>query len=66
MRVYAGPGTEYRRRHKPVAARDILVDGSVVRAGEPVPDTVPLRDVDRLGSHGFVDRRPGDDGIDSG
>lgn len=64
--VYRGPGTEYRRRQPPRVRTDIVVDGAVVRAGEPVPDSVPLRDVDRLGVHGYVDRRPGDDGIDSG
>lgn len=66
VRVYAGPGSEFRRRHRPTVKRDIVVDGGVVRAGEHVPDSVSLHDVDRLGVHGYVDRRPGDDGVDSG
>lgn len=64
--AYRGPGTEFRRGQPARARRDIVVDGSLVKAGERVPDSVSLHHVDRLGVHGYVDRRPGDDGVDSG
>jgi hypothetical protein len=54
----------YRRPQRPKAARAIIVDGSLIRPGESVPRSVPTRDVDRLGVHGYVNRRRGDDGID--
>lgn len=56
----------FRRSNRPKAARTIVVDGGVIRAGESVPRSVPLKDIDRLGSHGYVQRRKGDDGVDTG
>lgn len=55
-------GSRYRRGRPPTAARN-LVDshGSLIRAGEPIPrGAIPHRDIDRLGQHGLVDRRKGD------
>lgn len=49
-----------RRFQRPTAARDIVVDGSLVRKGESIPRSVPTRDIDRLGRHGYVNRRRGD------
>jgi hypothetical protein len=60
--------TRDRRLSRPRAKRDIL-DGSggVIRKGETIPrGAIPTRDIDRLGAHGFVERRKGDDGIDRG
>lgn len=55
-----------RRPQRPKAKRRIVVDGSVIQPGETVPRSVPLRDLDRLRSHGYVAARKGDDGIDTG
>jgi hypothetical protein len=55
-------GSEYRRGRPARAARN-LVDssGSLIRAGQDIPrGAIPTRDIDRLGMHGLVDRRPGD------
>lgn len=50
-----------RRPQRPRAARNIVVDGSVICKGETIPrGAIPHRDIDRLGQHGMVDRRPGD------
>jgi hypothetical protein len=61
------PPVRDRRPQRPKAARPIVVDGRVIRAGESIPrGAMPLRDIDRLGSHGYVDRRPGDNGLETG
>lgn len=45
----------------------LSADGSLIRAGESISrEQIPTKDIDRLGSHGLVDRRKGDDGLDSG
>jgi hypothetical protein len=54
------PAPYGRRRIRPKAKMNLLVDGSVIRPGESVPRSVPIRDIDRLGRHGMVNRRPGD------
>ena len=51
-----------RRPQRPRAARTIVdAHGTVIRAGQPIPrGSIPTRDIDRLGRHGYVDRRKGD------
>ena len=60
--------SQYRRPQRPRARRDIIdSSGGVIRKGESVPrGAIPLKDVDSLGSHGYIDRRKGDDGVDRG
>ncbi len=64
----AAAATRDRRASRPRAKRDILdASGGVIRAGESIPrGAIPTNDIDRLGAHGFVERRGGDDGVDRG
>lgn len=60
--IRATADSRYRRGRPATAARDILDgSGSLIRKGQPIPrGSIPTRDLDKLGMHGFVDRRKGD------
>ena len=55
MILYRGKGSEYRRRKPLLADHRIVVDGSVIEKGAPVPDSVPLGDRSNLVAHGYAD-----------
>lgn len=55
----------FRRPQRPKAKRPILHDGGVIKPGETLPRSIPTRDIDMLGSHGYAERRKGDQGVGS-